>query len=123
MLYEVITLRSAAKNHRDVTVVVDPADYHSVLAEMRAFVDRNPIVPGRHSVAARAALERSTIHIHDALADPEHSYAHGVDPFRTLLGIPRLRAGELLGVIVIRITSYNVCYTKLLRPAPPLARG
>jgi phosphoribosylaminoimidazolecarboxamide formyltransferase / IMP cyclohydrolase len=29
-------LRSAAKNHRDVTVVVDPADYAAVLEEMRA---------------------------------------------------------------------------------------
>jgi phosphoribosylaminoimidazolecarboxamide formyltransferase / IMP cyclohydrolase len=29
-------LRSAAKNHRDVTVVVDPADYTVVLDEMRA---------------------------------------------------------------------------------------
>ncbi|WP_338925796.1 bifunctional phosphoribosylaminoimidazolecarboxamide formyltransferase/IMP cyclohydrolase [Mycetohabitans endofungorum] len=29
-------LRSAAKNHRDVTVVVDPADYAAVLDEMRA---------------------------------------------------------------------------------------
>ncbi|MCY0387360.1 bifunctional phosphoribosylaminoimidazolecarboxamide formyltransferase/IMP cyclohydrolase [Robbsia sp. Bb-Pol-6] len=29
-------LRSAAKNHRDVTVLVDPADYAGVLEEMRA---------------------------------------------------------------------------------------
>ncbi len=29
-------LRSAAKNHRDVTVIVDPADYQVVLDEMRA---------------------------------------------------------------------------------------
>ncbi|REE92126.1 bifunctional phosphoribosylaminoimidazolecarboxamide formyltransferase/IMP cyclohydrolase [Cupriavidus plantarum] len=29
-------LRSAAKNHRDVTVIVDPADYAPVLEEMRA---------------------------------------------------------------------------------------
>mgnify|MGYP001205257777 FL=1 len=29
-------LRSAAKNHRDVTVIVDPADYAPVLDEMRA---------------------------------------------------------------------------------------
>ena len=28
-------IRSAAKNHRDVTVVIDPADYEPVLAEMR----------------------------------------------------------------------------------------
>ncbi len=29
-------LRSAAKNHRDVAVVVDPADYEAVLSEMKA---------------------------------------------------------------------------------------
>lgn len=29
-------LRSAAKNHRDVTVIIDPADYATVLGEMRA---------------------------------------------------------------------------------------
>jgi phosphoribosylaminoimidazolecarboxamide formyltransferase/IMP cyclohydrolase len=34
-------LRSAAKNHRDVTVVVDPADYAAVLEEMRA--NRNAV--------------------------------------------------------------------------------
>jgi GAF domain-containing protein/CheY-like chemotaxis protein len=74
---------------------------HNASAEIRAFVERNPIAPGRHSAVARAALERRTIHIHDALADPEFTYALGVDPFRTLLSIPMLRAGELLGVIHI----------------------
>jgi GAF domain-containing protein/DNA-binding response OmpR family regulator len=74
---------------------------HNASAEMRAFVERNPIAPGRHSASARAALERRTIHIHDALADSEFTYALGVDPFRTLLAIPMLRAGELLGVIMI----------------------
>jgi phosphoribosylaminoimidazolecarboxamide formyltransferase/IMP cyclohydrolase len=34
-------LRSAAKNHRDVTVIVDPADYATVLDEMRA--NRNTV--------------------------------------------------------------------------------
>ncbi|WP_429497724.1 bifunctional phosphoribosylaminoimidazolecarboxamide formyltransferase/IMP cyclohydrolase [Robbsia andropogonis] len=34
-------LRSAAKNHRDVTVIVDPADYAVVLDEMRA--NRNTV--------------------------------------------------------------------------------
>ena len=33
-------LRSAAKNHRDVTVIVDPADYAVVLDEMRANSNR-----------------------------------------------------------------------------------
>jgi GAF domain-containing protein/DNA-binding response OmpR family regulator/anti-sigma regulatory factor (Ser/Thr protein kinase) len=70
--------------------------------ELRAFLEQNPIVPGRYSGAARAALERRTIHIHDAQADPEYTYgASQVDPFRTVLAIPMLRSTELLGVILI----------------------
>src|SRR6266851_341761 len=70
--------------------------------ELRAFLEQNPIAPGRYSGAARAALERRTIHIHDAQADPEYAYgASQVDPFRTVLAIPMLRADELLGVILI----------------------
>ena len=29
-------LRAAAKNHQDVTVVVDPADYEKVIKEIKA---------------------------------------------------------------------------------------
>jgi GAF domain-containing protein/CheY-like chemotaxis protein/anti-sigma regulatory factor (Ser/Thr protein kinase) len=75
---------------------------HNISPELRAFVDQNPIAPGRHSVAARAALERRSIHLHDALADPEITYGAGaVDPIRTILAVPMLRADELLGVIMI----------------------
>jgi signal transduction histidine kinase/DNA-binding response OmpR family regulator len=65
-------------------------------------MERNPIPPGRHTNAGRAALERRTFHNHDVLADPEYRYgAERVDPYRTVLAIPMLRAGELLGVITI----------------------
>jgi GAF domain-containing protein/CheY-like chemotaxis protein len=75
---------------------------HNASAEFRAFVERNPFGPGRQNCAARAALERRTIHIHDVRADPEYTYgSRDVDPYRTILGIPMLRAGELLGVIII----------------------
>ena len=75
---------------------------HNVPAEHRAFTEANPISPGRHSAAARAALGRRTIHIHDVLADPEYTYgAMQVDPLRTVLAIPILRTDELLGMIVI----------------------
>jgi GAF domain-containing protein/CheY-like chemotaxis protein len=71
-------------------------------AELTEFVQRNPIRPGRHSGSARAALERRTIHIPDARADPEYSYgARNVDPIRTLLGVPILKGDELLGVMMI----------------------
>jgi GAF domain-containing protein len=46
---------------------------HNASAELRAFVEQNPIPPGRHSGAARAALERRTIHIHDVRNDPEYT--------------------------------------------------
>ena len=76
---------------------------HNVSAELRRFAEENPIAPGRHSGAARAALERRTIHIADIQADPEYTYgAKDVGPpLRTLLSIPMLRAGELFGVIHI----------------------
>ena len=66
------------------------------------FLQHNPIRPGRHSCVARTAFERHTIHIEDALADPEYSYgAINVEPIRTVLGVPLLRGAELLGVIVL----------------------
>jgi GAF domain-containing protein/DNA-binding response OmpR family regulator/HPt (histidine-containing phosphotransfer) domain-containing protein/HAMP domain-containing protein len=75
---------------------------HNVSPELRAFVEQNPVAPGRGSTTARAALERRTIHIHDIQTEPEYTYGlRQVDRVRTVLSIPMLRAGELLGVIVI----------------------
>jgi GAF domain-containing protein/CheY-like chemotaxis protein len=75
---------------------------HNASAELRAFIERNPIRPGRQTTTGRAALERRTIHVQDVQADPDYAYAaQQVDPYRTMLAIPMLRAGELLGVITI----------------------
>ena len=75
---------------------------HNASAEIIDFVERNPIAPGRGSATARAALERRTVHVHDAQTDPEYTYgSRQVDRFRTILTVPMLRADELLGVILI----------------------
>jgi GAF domain-containing protein len=75
---------------------------HNVPAEARSFIERNPLTPGRASAAGRATVERRTIHIHDAQTEPGYTYGIGyVDPVRTVLGIPMLRAEQLVGVIVI----------------------
>src|SRR5262249_53549303 len=80
---------------------------HNVPADLRTFVEQHPIAPGRGSAAARVALERRTIHIHDVQAEPDYTYAIGrVDPLRTVLAIPMLRGGELLGAI--NIVRYEV---------------
>src|SRR5213593_4019843 len=73
---------------------------HNASPELRAFVEANPIPPGRGSGVGRAALERRTIHIRDIQADPEYTY--GLASYRTLLVIPMLRADELLGAITIQ---------------------
>jgi two-component system, NtrC family, sensor kinase len=47
-------------------------------------------------------VERRTIHIPDALADPEYSYApKNVEAVRTVLSVPILKGNDLLGVVGI----------------------
>jgi GAF domain-containing protein/anti-sigma regulatory factor (Ser/Thr protein kinase) len=71
--------------------------------ELVAFLDRNPITPARYSVAARAALERRTIHVPDVLADPDFTFgAAQLETVRTVLGVPMIRGDNLLGVFTIR---------------------
>jgi GAF domain-containing protein len=75
---------------------------HNVSSDLLEFVRQNPISPGRTSAAARAALVRQTIHVPDARLD--HEYTHGgarVDPVRTVLAVPILKADDLVGVLVI----------------------
>src|SRR5215469_309727 len=75
---------------------------HNVSPEFRDFLERNPITPGRGSNAGRAALERGTVHNLDVREDPEYSYGGSrVDPYRTVLAVPMLRADQLFGVFVI----------------------
>src|SRR5262249_10193900 len=61
----------------------------------------NTIAPGRGSVVCRAALERRTVHVPDAQADPEYTYAVELGPVRTLLGVPLVRDDVTVGVIVL----------------------
>ncbi len=73
---------------------------YNVSPELKAFFDQNPVAPGGGSVAGRAALERRTIHVDDVRRDASYTWAaRQVDPYRTVLVIPMLRAGELMGAI------------------------
>ena len=70
--------------------------------ENQDWVYRNPIPLGRHSISARAGLERRTVQVADIQADPEYSYvARDVDPIRTTLAVPMLKGDELIGTITI----------------------
>jgi GAF domain-containing protein len=57
---------------------------------------------GRGTLTGRTVLERKIIHIPDVLADPEYtSEAPRIAKFRTMLGVPLLREGVPIGVIVL----------------------
>jgi GAF domain-containing protein len=62
---------------------------------------RHPSALDSGSAAGRAGLERRTVHIHDVLADPEYQLKDlaRTEGFRTLLAVPMLREGVLLGTI------------------------
>ena len=76
-------------------------DYGGVSAEFRQFIAQRPIRPGRDSVVGRTALEKRAVHVEDVLADPEYGWTQGqrIGGFRTLLGVPIMRDGVVIGTI------------------------
>ncbi len=72
-------------------------------AEYRAFQTRNPIAPGRGTLAGRTMLERRAVHIEDAAEDPEYTRVEAVQlgRQRTMLGVPLIREDALIGVITL----------------------
>ena len=67
------------------------------------YLKQQTIRPGRGTIAARTALEGCTVHIPDVLADPEYTFleAQKRGGYRTALGVPLLREGVSIGVIVL----------------------
>ena len=79
-----------------------PAAAKDARAERIQYLREHPIAVDRGSVCGRVALERRTIHVTDALADPDYTLSMAGDPgYRTILGVPLLRDGVAIGVIVL----------------------
>jgi signal transduction histidine kinase len=76
--------------------------FYNASPDLVEFIKRHSVTPGRHTITARVALERRTIHVADLQADSEYSYVlRDVDPIRTELGVPMLRGDDILGVIIL----------------------
>jgi two-component system NtrC family sensor kinase len=62
-----------------------------------------PFEAGRGSVIGRSVLERRPVHVADVLADPEYALQDAQQKigYRTVLGVPLLREGNPMGVIVL----------------------
>jgi two-component system, NtrC family, sensor kinase len=68
-----------------------------------AFMAGRPISLGRETVTGRAVLECKTVHIPDVLADPDYAMTdtQRVGGYRAIIGVPLLRDGHPIGVIVL----------------------
>jgi signal transduction histidine kinase len=69
-------------------------------ADFRSYSQENVAGMGRGSAVGRAALDRRTTHVGDALADPEYEMLghQQVGGYRTALGVPMVRDDNLVGV-------------------------
>jgi signal transduction histidine kinase len=72
--------------------------------EHAEFLSTHPAGIDRGTAVGRTLVEGKTVHITDVLADPEYTYFEGqrLGGFRTLLGVPLLREGTPIGVIVVQ---------------------
>jgi class 3 adenylate cyclase len=86
--------------------------------ELREFLAQTPLQPGRGSLVGRTALEKTVIQITDTKADPEFTFARPpkLGPSRSMLGVPLIRDGTLIGVMGFARTtvkSFNAKETEL----------
>ncbi len=81
------------------------ATSYGLSAEQSEFVKTLPIDRGRGNVAGRVLKDGKTVHVHDVLADPEYTSAYlsaqKIVGHRATLGVPLLREGAPIGVILL----------------------
>ena len=72
--------------------------------ELQAYMATHPIPAGHGSVVGRTVMQGEIVHISDVLADPDFKMtgAAKVGGIRTMLGVPLLREGTPIGVIVLQ---------------------
>ena len=76
---------------------------YPAVGELEEFVRQHPLAPDRGSITGRVALERRTVQIEDVLADPNYRLQEQqrIEGYRSLLGVPLLRDGIVIGVFVL----------------------
>jgi signal transduction histidine kinase/DNA-binding response OmpR family regulator len=71
--------------------------------EFKHYMQAHPIAIDRSSVSGRAALEGRIVQVADVLADPEYAKyeTQRVGGYRTVLGVPLMRAGSAIGAVLL----------------------
>ena len=60
-----------------------------------------PMKPDHSQVSGRVVLSKSIVRLEDAFADPDYDHRFPSTGWRRVLGVPMLREGEVVGVIVV----------------------
>jgi GAF domain-containing protein len=71
-------------------------------AEYHRYMETYPIPSGRGSISGRAFLEGKIVHVPDVRADPNYAVRDREFDVRTMLGVPLLREGTPIGVIILQ---------------------
>jgi signal transduction histidine kinase len=76
---------------------------HGFPAGFNEYVETVPMEPGRRSLTGRVLLERKPVQIADVLGDPDYSMSElqKKGGYRTTLGVPLLREGTPVGVLIL----------------------
>jgi GAF domain-containing protein len=76
---------------------------YGVSTEQREWIANYRIEAGRATITGRAALERRIVYIPDVRSDPEFTFQDWYDKVgcRSMLGVPLLREGIPIGVMVL----------------------
>jgi signal transduction histidine kinase/DNA-binding response OmpR family regulator len=72
-------------------------------AEYREFIANIPVLLDRGTLVGRVALDRRATQITDVLADPDYRWtdAQRMASFRTVIGVPMLLDGKVVGVLSV----------------------
>src|SRR5882757_2167957 len=72
-------------------------------AEFDAVMRGRTYIPGRGTAVGRVALEKRVVHIVDAQADPDYEMSETitVGRLRTMLSVPMMQEGEVVGAITL----------------------
>ena len=89
--------------YRIATVVAFSPETMEAALKFQAFLEQHALVPGRGSIVGRVALEGRAVHVADTASDPEYilDEAKTLGNIRTQLGVPLLREGEPIGIIIL----------------------
>jgi GAF domain-containing protein len=76
---------------------------HGFSTEFKEYMDSHPLTIDRGNVVGRVVLEGRTVQIENVEADPEFTFfeALRIGKARTLLGVPLMRQGRPIGVLVL----------------------